>query len=116
MVLIISLILIPCAMLWGDIKEAEDADPYLSVLLDGEEIGIYPLDQDRVIKIGGGNSCEIKDGRVRMIHADCPDQICVYSASIGAEGGVIVCLPNKVILRIRNSDSSAGDGLDAVVS
>jgi hypothetical protein len=50
-----------------------------------------------------------------MIHADCPDQICVYSRDIGAEGGIIVCLPNKVILEIIGGNGTDDTGIDAVV-
>lgn len=116
-VLIIVLALIPCAMLIYNVKTAAaKTGAYLCVMVDGFETGRYSLEEDQVIRIGDTNVCEISDGRVRMIHADCPDQICVHSADIGAEGGIIVCLPNKVILSIINADTTIETELDGVAS
>ncbi len=115
LILIIVLALIPCAMLFYNIKTARAmTGAYLSVVVDGWETGRYDLDKDQTIRIGDTNICEVKDGRVRMIRADCPDQICVHSSDIGAEGGIIVCLPNRVILEIREADDTIDTGLDGV--
>ena len=115
--LILVLALIPCAMLFYNVKTASAmTGAYLSVAVDGWETGKYDLGEDQTIRIGETNVCEIKDGRVRMIYAKCPDQICVHSRDIGAEGGIIVCLPNKVILEIRNADSDKETDLDTVAS
>lgn len=50
-----------------------------------------------------------------MSAADCPDQICVNSAHINAHGGSIVCLPNKVILKIVSGESQE-DEPDVIAS
>ncbi len=115
-VLILVLLLIPCAMLLYNVKTASArTGAYLLVTVDGYERGRYSLGEDQTIRIGETNVCEIRDGRVKMIHADCPDQICVYSRDIGAEGGIIVCLPNKVILEIIGGNGADDTGTDAVV-
>ena len=62
-----------------------------------------------------GNTCRIEDGEVFMSAADCPDQICVNSAHINAHGGSIVCLPNKVILKIVSGESQE-DEPDVIAS
>lgn len=72
----------------------------LRISVDGETYGVYSLDEDREIAIGDTNVCRIQDGRVRMIQADCPDQICVHTAEISRDGGSIVCLPNRIVLEI----------------
>lgn len=78
---------------------------------DGEEYGTYSLDEDQVISIGTTNVCEIKDGKVRMIRADCPDHLCIRQGAIGADGGIIVCLPNKVVIQGETDDGSAVDSV-----
>ena len=74
----------------------------LVVTVDGELFGTYSLTEDRVVSIGNGNTFEISGGKVRMTDADCPDLDCVHSRALDASGGAIVCLPNRVILKIQN--------------
>lgn len=89
----------------------------LRISVDGKTYGVYSLEEDREIKIGDTNVCRIQDGKVKMTEADCPDQICVHTAEISADGGTIVCLPNRIVLEII-SDGADGSGneVDAVSS
>lgn len=43
---------------------------------------------------------EINNGRIRFLHADCPDQICVNTGWIDRPGQIAVCLPAGVIIKI----------------
>ena len=90
---------------------ASEGAPALEISVDGKISGTYSLSEDRVIEIGSGNKCEIKDGKVSMTWADCPDRTCVHTRPIGADGGTIICLPNRVVLRIVNGE---GGDVDAV--
>jgi hypothetical protein len=64
--------------------------------------GEYPLSKDRIIKIDEHNSVEIKDGKARMLYADCPDQRCM---KMGFTQNVpIICLPNQVVIEIKNHE------------
>ncbi|MBS6196588.1 MAG: NusG domain II-containing protein [Clostridiales bacterium] len=78
----------------------------LQITMDGEVYGTYALDQNQEIKIGDTNVCAIREGRVSMTEADCPDQICVHTADISKAGGSIVCLPNRIVLEIISEDGS----------
>ena len=89
----------------GRVKE-----PRLEILVDGKHYGTYSLGTDREIRIGEGNVCVIENGEVRMTEADCPDKSCVHSRPI-AEGGSIVCLPNRVILKIVNGEEGGPDAV-----
>ena len=81
----------------------------LVITADGKEFGRYPLDEDRIIRIGDTNTCEIRDGRVSMTEADCPDKICVHSKPVSSAGEGIVCLPNKIILKIEGNKEEGPD-------
>lgn len=70
----------------------------IRITVNGEEYGTYSLADDQVISIGSTNVCEIKDGQVKMIEADCPDHLCMKQKAIDSAGGTIVCLPNKVVI------------------
>ncbi|MGN0398640.1 MAG: NusG domain II-containing protein [Blautia sp.] len=77
----------------------------LQITVNGEVFGTYPLSQDRTIDIEGSNVCRIKDHKVKMTEANCPDQLCIHQRTITREGGIIVCLPNRVVLEIISQDA-----------
>ena len=104
MILIIVLVIIPCIMIAFNLIPIDEGRARLEISMNGKVLGTYSLSEDRVIEIGKGNTCRIKNGEVFMSAADCPDQICVNSAHINAHGGSIVCLPNKVILKIVSAE------------
>ena len=90
----------------------------IEITVNGELYGTYSLSKDQVIPIGDTNVCEIKDGRVKMTEADCPDHLCIKQPAVGSSGGFIVCLPNKIVIK-GESDSDSQDSseteFDAVV-
>ena len=49
---------------------------------------------------GGYNSIEIKDGTIGVYDADCPDKICVHTAYISDGVQPVVCVPNRLVIRI----------------
>lgn len=79
----------------------------IRITVNGEEYGTYSLAKDQVIKIGDTNVCEIKNGKVHMTEADCPDHLCMKQKAVDSTGGTIVCLPNKVVIEGEKGDSSA---------
>lgn len=95
-----------------DMKPAQN----LCVFVDGELYGEYSLQENQEIRIGDTNVCEITDGKVRMIHANCPDQICVHTSEISRDGMTIVCLPNRVVLEIQNETEEGAPLIDGVSS
>ena len=70
----------------------------IRITVDGEEFGTYSLAKDQIIKINDTNVCEIKDGSVRMTWANCPDQLCIHQRAVDGNGGMIVCLPNRIVI------------------
>lgn len=90
------------------------------VTLDGKEYGQYPINKDNVIKIksaDGYNTIQIKDGKVTMKEADCPDKYCVSHKGITRKNESIVCLPHKLSVEISDDENSSDDNeeIDAVV-
>ena len=81
------------------------------VMVQNEEIARYSLSTDGIYDINGGtNTIEIKDGRVRMLEAFCPNHLCIRQGWIRYEGQSIICLPNKVTVIVR----APGSGMDFV--
>lgn len=72
----------------------------------GSIFGEYGTDTAQTVEVGG-NAVEITADYVKMVHADCPDRLCVRQGKISKGGQVIVCLPNKIIVRIQNAEYDA---------
>ncbi len=49
----------------------------------------------------------ISNGKVYVAHSDCKEQLCVHQTPITKDGGSIVCLPNRVVIRVENRDIDA---------
>lgn len=82
----------------------------LIVQIDGVKVASYPLYEDVEFEINDGtNRVEITGGTVKMIQADCPDQICVHHKAISKNNETIVCLPNKIVLVIESTEEAEVD-------
>ena len=84
----------------------------------GELYGKYSLFEDKEIKVelegskaGAWNTVVIKDGEVYVEKASCHNQVCVNSGRISQSGESIICLPNKLVVRI---EGKGGGDYDAV--
>ena len=106
-ILFILGILAAAALLWAGTHLMDKGDlSTVRITVAGKEYGTYSLSKDQVISIGDTNRCEIKDGEIKMIWADCPDHLCMKQHAIDKNGGTIVCLPNKVVIEGKKSSSS----------
>ena len=99
LIIIILIILIPLAVLFLLKGNGDKA----IVRIDGEIVETLDLRNDGVYRYeteNGFNIVEIKDSKVRVIEADCPDKICVRRGAIKTVGEVIACVPHKVLIEI----------------
>jgi hypothetical protein len=77
-------------------------------------VGTYPLDEDRLIDVHGRlgiTKVRIKGGRAAIVSSPCPHGVCTTMGDIGPDGGLLVCVPNEVVVQ---SPRDRADGLDAV--
>lgn len=89
--------------------------PYGSVaqvFLDGElveQIDLKTVSVPYELQVGDGNTLLVENGAISMCKADCPDQLCVKQGKI--TGGVypIVCLPNRVTVKILSKQEDVPD-------
>jgi len=54
---------------------------------------------------GGFNIITVEQGRIRVSDADCPDGICVSQGWISDGTLPIVCLPNRLVIRIGGGEA-----------
>ncbi|MGI6576035.1 MAG: NusG domain II-containing protein [bacterium] len=85
--------------------------------VEGEVVQVLPLGQlepGEQIPIAGrlGNSIlEVGQDKVRLIKSPCPDHICIAMGWVSTPGQVIVCLPNRVVVRIEGDEAPELDGI-----
>lgn len=97
----------------GKGKEAGEKE-ILEITIDGELYGTFSLKEDREFEVTsdyGSNTVVIEQGMARVSEADCPDKICVGMGEIDREGENICCLPHRLFLTVKNSESGDYDAM-----
>jgi len=96
------------------VQQESTKEPMAQITVDGKIVGTYPLSENKIIDIPSKekwtNRLKIEDGVIFMLEANCPDKICVHHKSISQNGETIVCLPNKVVVVIKNGIEREVDG------
>lgn len=83
-------------------KGSADERSVVQIRQDGSLIQELPINIDQEFIISGSyeNIVCISGGRVSITQSDCPGTDCVHSGWISTPGRSIVCLPNRVEVRI----------------
>ena len=87
-------------------QHTPEATYYVQVDVNNRAEALLPMNVDgeftfQNIYSGGENVLHIKDGKVSMHSANCPDQVCVYQGELEPPTIVpIVCMPNVVYVSI----------------
>lgn len=94
---------------------SQSGEAAAEVRRDGELIATLPLSEDARLVVEGEytNVVVVEDGAVYIESSDCPGGDCVRSGKISQPGRSLVCLPNRVEVRVV-SETAAPD-VDAVV-
>ena len=81
------------------------------VEVDGKLYGTYSLAVDRTVEIRTGeggadvNVLVIKDGKAYVESANCRDGICAAHKPVSKQGESIICLPHKVVITVKTTQS-----------
>ena len=99
---------------WLAIRAAAVDTAQARIYLGGELVAQLPLDRDGTYEVEGDyhNTVTVKDGKVAVTHSDCPGGDCLHSGWISTAGRSIVCLPNRMEIRLEGVES---DGVDIVI-
>ena len=99
-VLLGILLLLSCVSGFLLLGSGSDSDT-AQIVSDGQVIRTVDLRTDQeftVIGSGGYNTVTVKDGRIAVTDASCPDRYCMHRGFCSG-GTAIVCLPNKLVIR-----------------
>ena len=62
----------------------------------------------------GRNVIQIEPGRICILEADCPDQVCVHAGWLTGSAAPIVCLPHRLVIRLEDGSAANEIQIDGV--
>ena len=94
---------------------ADGGEAVAEIRRDGELGATLPLNADAQYTVEGAytNTICVEAGEVFFASSDCPGGDCVHSGAISRPGRSLVCLPNRVEVRVVSK--TAATDVDAVV-
>lgn len=83
---------------------------YAEIWSDGKLLHTLSLSVDREVTVQtdrGTNVITVKEGKIAVTQADCPDHYCM-DRGFCAGGTQIVCLPNRLVIRFTGQQEMDG--------
>lgn len=117
LILCILLVLIALVcILWIVLRPASSGLTYADIYKDGEllqSILLSDVAESYTFTISNGadvyNEIHVQPGSIGIISASCPDKLCVNQGFIHSSLLPITCLPNRLVIQIRQEAASAED-------
>jgi hypothetical protein len=84
----------------------------VTIEVKGKKVYILSVEEDRMVTVEGPlgkTTIQVKEGRVRVVDSPCPEKICIRQGWI--RSGVIVCLPNRVVVTVGEGDHGEVDAI-----
>ena len=94
--LIFAAVIVLCLGAMYFFAPIQDAS-FAQITSHGEVIRTVSLDLDQEFTVDGKNTVTVKDGKIAVTWAECPDQYCVHQG-FQSGGTDIVCLPNRLVI------------------
>lgn len=118
-VIIAAVLSISLAVIWLSPKNAAKSK-YANIYQNGalvHTIDLIAVKQPYTFTIEGKNGAEnvieVREGKIGIISASCPDHICVKMGFISTRTIPITCLPNHIVIEI--GDTANNEMPDGVV-
>lgn len=103
-ILLIVLALVVLTMVFA-LKDGADS---AEIFIDGELCYTLSLNENTSFKILDGKmTIVVDDCQIYISESDCNEQLCVHSSKLGSQGGIIVCLPNRVVIKVATREVDA---------
>lgn len=95
-ILIFAGLALVCALAALPLLSGEEA-AYAEIYSNGRLVKTVSLALEQEFTVGGHNTVTVKDGKIAVTWADCPDGYCM-ARGFRSSGGDIVCLPNRLVI------------------
>lgn len=98
---IILLVLLLIAVILTIVFAVRGGADYVEIYIDGDLKYQIDINSDTEIDLlDGAMKIVVRNGKAWVEYSDCAEQLCVHSSPIRSDGGMIVCLPNRVVVRV----------------
>ena len=101
-IILLAAALVLCLGLGVVLMMPGEAATHAEIVSGGEVLKTVDLRIDQEILVeadnGGENLVLVKDGKIGVAEATCPDHYCMHRGMCNS-GAQIVCLPNKLVIR-----------------
>ena len=110
-ILIFSAVLTVCAIVSAVLFLRAPKHRVVQILQDGK--CIQEIDLDKVTNpytftitdsSGGSNTIRVEHGRICILSADCPDQVCVHRGWLSDSAVPIVCIPHRLVIQMADGE------------
>ena len=85
---------------------------FVTIEVNGQVVHRLDLNISREVKVNGSigeTIIKISQNSAQVVHSDCPEKICVKTGEIHLAGEMIVCVPNKVVIKINSKQKNQFD-------
>lgn len=101
-IILLVIIVVLCAALSVMLMTGGAPAARAEISSDGTVVKIVDLHMDQEFTVpapgGGSNTVTVRDGKIAVTQADCPDGYCMERGFCDS-GAQIVCLPHRLIIR-----------------
>ena len=108
--LILAALLAVCAAAGVFLMQLGETAHRIEILSEGKALYTLDLHVDQQITVTtdrGSNTVTVRDGKVAVTEASCPDHYCMHRG--WCDGGAeIVCLPNRLVIRFLGAQEIDG--------
>lgn len=104
--LIITAVLIP-ALIFLVVNSGDNGN-FAEISYNGKVVKTVSLSEELEFSVNGV-TFSVKENSVCVVSSPCPDKICVKTGAIKRNGETIICLPEKVSVRIISDNETTAD-------
>ena len=91
-----------------------EAGESVSVYVDGKEVYRLSLSDNRTVEVQGPlgpTVIKAEKGHAFIQKAPCPYRTCIKMGKISRSGDIIVCIPNRIVVKIEGKDRRPLDSI-----
>ena len=102
--------------IYSSVGSKNNKDLYATIKVNGNvhsTINLPATSEEKFIiqTENGTNTILANNNEIKIVHADCKDELCIKQGSISKIGKTLICLPNKLIIEIKGDEYDSSDDL-----
>ena len=108
LLLVAGVVTLAVFLIMSSIAKASGPGETAVVEVNGHEVMKISLLENRDYSVDGFRGktyISVRDGQIRVTDSDCPDKLCVRMGWVSQKDASIICLPNRVVVRVTGTGS-----------